>query len=419
MFSFMRIFIGSIFIFGSLHATITENNKAKIENYITGKRYHKLTMLIEHLIKSSKANISLLESLPQVQGEERLYRAIRATSKYLKIKGSLEFSREEFFRTAFFIERNKQKLLSKEALYSKKKTGLPIDLEINKHNNLVFMVLNGWKSAYLGKGGAKIVYKAVAYGSKGPLIVARAVQRRSMNKELKFTKKLQGKSGVVKTLAVKIRKIHGKRSYILYSKLYNLGSLKSAFVEKRRFSIKHKLQIAKGALKGLETLHHNGIVHRDIAAQNIFLNVVKDRHGKKNFQAVIADFGWANFAKKNSGERAQANTKNAAPEGRCFKMLQGKHYYKTDVFALGLVLYNLAYGEKAHWKEIGFCDPNQYKNYLKQVISKKQQDIRKHPKKAQNKFKALVLKMLDPNAHKRPSAKWVRHQVEALLNHMQ
>lgn len=99
------------------------------------------------------------------------------------------------------------------------------------------------------------------------------------------------------------------------------------------------LRIAGGLLDGLSSIHEQGIIHRDISPDNVFM--VRDGRVK------ILDFGAAKFA---GGQDAPEEGKRAAvikvgytpPEQYHTKTEQGAW---TDIYAVGATLYRLATGQ--------------------------------------------------------------------------
>jgi serine/threonine-protein kinase len=96
------------------------------------------------------------------------------------------------------------------------------------------------------------------------------------------------------------------------------------------------LDLARQIAAGLAAAHVQGIVHRDLKPANIML----DGRGR----ARITDFGLAAAAEAISGKEAQQGTPAyMAPEQRA----GGEVTPRTDVYALGLVLYEMFTGRRA------------------------------------------------------------------------
>jgi serine/threonine protein kinase len=108
---------------------------------------------------------------------------------------------------------------------------------------------------------------------------------------------------------------------------------------KKNLSVKQVLEIGAQAAEGLAAAHEKGIVHRDIKPENIML--------RKDGRVQIMDFG---LAKLYAGTEASRLTKAGTTMGTVGYMspeqVQGQDVdHRTDIFSLGVVLYELLAGE--------------------------------------------------------------------------
>jgi hypothetical protein len=96
------------------------------------------------------------------------------------------------------------------------------------------------------------------------------------------------------------------------------------------------IQIARQICAGLAAAHDVGVLHRDLKPSNVMI----DEHGN----ARITDFGLAGLAEEFGADELAAGT----PAYMAPEQLEGKEQtVRTDIYSLGLVLYELFTGKKA------------------------------------------------------------------------
>jgi len=97
------------------------------------------------------------------------------------------------------------------------------------------------------------------------------------------------------------------------------------------------LETARKICAGLAAAHDKGVIHRDLKPQNIMLN--------KRGEPVIMDFGLAAVADQMTG----AEARNGTPAYMSPEQLRGDEVTaKSDIYALGLVLYEIFSGKRAY-----------------------------------------------------------------------
>src|SRR5215510_10252636 len=96
------------------------------------------------------------------------------------------------------------------------------------------------------------------------------------------------------------------------------------------------LEIARQLCAGLQAAHDEGVLHRDLKPANVMI----DGRGR----AKITDFGLAGATGGISGHEAQVGT----PQYMAPEQVTGRELSeRTDIYSLGLVLYELFTGKRA------------------------------------------------------------------------
>lgn len=376
---------------------------------------------LEKEIKRQKKSLKEWKACAKEMHSKKLLRAILATKKIKKEFPKLSLNTKALLQTSLFIESRLPALAKTEEYFlPKEKTGLQYDVEFDPNHKTRFIVLEG-KEAYIGAGAFKVVHKAIQYHHKSPQIVARAVERTDKKRERQITELMHGKPGIFETVGFGEFTKDGKTYSIIYSKLYSPGSLQDALDYGYKLSSHEKMQVAYELLQGLKALHKTGIVHRDLGARNYLIDIPEGKPDKRNVTACISDLGRATYAKDAGNTKVQGNTTYTAPEGLYKEKLQGKDYYKTDVFAVGCVLYRLFYGKKAPWQEVSYVKATEYPLYFrykelkhhveKYTKARRTRLAKKHSRTAKEEFELLILKML----HTKPTLRPTANQLEAKM----
>ena len=122
----------------------------------------------------------------------------------------------------------------------------------------------------------------------------------------------------------------------------------------RRFTILEITAIAEQAMAALEFAHQNGVIHRDIKAENFFL--LQDGERPEGFTLKLLDFGLARLTRdvdtddgqtvrrgnyRSTASRVFGSMATLAPEALTGAPVDGR----ADVYSLGIVLYELMAGE--------------------------------------------------------------------------
>lgn len=417
----------AVILFGTqaLDAKTQSSLKTKIESDL---KKHNDTHLGKLLKENVNTNITLdqLEALAKKNRSLPLLNAVKHTRKAKAKAKRFNITSRELLQLSYFIETTLSKHIAGETFYLQKhKTGLSQILEHDPRTNTSFIVLEGKKAA-LGEGKKKTVNYALMYDPAHPKVVARAEQTEEMRREMEITKKMQGKPGLFETVGFAKHKKNGKSYKTIYSKIYSPGSLQTAFEKKCKLSLHEKMTAALNILRGLESLHTNKIVHRDLGARNYLINIPHGKPGRRNVEACIADLGRADYVKSASVTKIQGNTKYTSPEGLFIKKFKRNDYYSADVFAVGCVFYRLFYEKMAPWQDKSYVKDTH--RSLKSRYKKMSHRIKKATKARRTKlagksssrltkkeaFELLILRMLHTNPSKRGSAEDLRRELELI-----
>ncbi|MFI5403769.1 MAG: serine/threonine-protein kinase, partial [Planctomycetota bacterium] len=111
-----------------------------------------------------------------------------------------------------------------------------------------------------------------------------------------------------------------------------------AFVREDRLTTGEYVDLAAGVLGALAHVHARGIVHRDVKPENLIV-----RRGDGHLEVVLIDFGLAVSKGANRAGEASGTLPYIAPE-----VLAGAAATaRSDLFALGMVLFEVATGKAA------------------------------------------------------------------------
>lgn len=165
--------------------------------------------------------------------------------------------------------------------------------------------------------------------------------------------------------------------YIVMEFLYG-QTVKELLAKGKAFSYLTAVKIMKAILQGLEKVHQEGIIHRDIAPDNIFITV--------NDEIRLLDFGAARYAvTKHSRSLSVILKPGYAPEEQYRS--KGEQGPWTDVYGAGATLYRMITGIRPQESierlmddkvktptELGIEIPKSIENALMNAMNVRKQD---------------------------------------------
>ncbi|HKH45559.1 MAG TPA: protein kinase [Thermoanaerobaculia bacterium] len=184
---------------------------------------------------------------------------------------------------------------------------------------------------------------------------------------------------------------------------YVEGATLRKMVERGPLPVRQVLELARELADGLEAAHREGIVHRDLKAENVLVTF--------SGRPKIMDFGIAKRLLAEEGE--ESLTAEDAVVGTCRSMspeqARGEPVdHRTDLFALGVLLYEMLTGTSP------FAAENRLAT-LNRVIHSRQRPIRELASAVPGEVSRLVDDLLEKEPYLRPqSAGQVRRVLDRL-----
>jgi tRNA A-37 threonylcarbamoyl transferase component Bud32 len=231
--------------------------------------------------------------------------------------------------------------------------------------------------AEVGRGGMGVVYRArdvrlgrtVALKMLPPELFSDPERRRRLVQEARAASALVHPS----LATVYDFEERGEGAFIVYE--FVEGQTLRESIQHNRWSVDAILQLGAQLADGLSAAHERGIVHRDLKPENIMVKPESGRAG----QVKILDFGLAKFRKPLKSVPGDSDTRaETATLSTAAGLLVGTVNYmapeqlegepadpRTDIFSLGLVLYELAAGSNPF---VGKSATSTIANILKQEV---------------------------------------------------
>ena len=207
---------------------------------------------------------------------------------------------------------------------------------------------------FIGRGGMGEVYEAndlelgdhVAIKTVLPEFTADPTGLRRFKREIQLARKVTHPN-VCRIFDVAHHERDGREYTFLSMELLEGETLSEHLKTKGRLTTDEALPLVRQMAAGLDALHQAGIVHRDFKPANVILT--EDSSGGR--RAVITDFGLARNVLKQSEENTAFSRSGqilGTPSYMAPEQFSGGEVGPwTDVYALGLILFEVVTGEKA------------------------------------------------------------------------
>lgn len=267
---------------------------------------------------------------------------------------------------------------------------------------LAFPKIPGYKIIKLiGQGAHGLVYKGI--DKKSHREVAIKVLKPSQKGDKVFLRRFHRELRVVSSLShphiIKIYDV-GRKGESYFVMEYLKYSLKDLLYDRKiKLAKMDALKIIRKLAKVLEYAHSKGIIHRDIKPGNILF--------RKNGQAVLADFGLVKDLEfKDDGTKPFTiiGTPHYMSPEQCSAE---KADYRSDIYSLGVVLFELLSGKLPY---NGESWPELYKQHTDPSIP-----IPLLPREAKD-CQPLIELMMAKDKHIRIDAHHVCQMIEEILS---
>lgn len=187
-----------------------------------------------------------------------------------------------------------------------------------------------------GSGGMSDVYKAKDH-TLGRYVGIKVLKQEfsdDVNFVTKFRTEAQSAAGLEHPNIVNIYDVGSENSIHYIVMEYVEGITLKTYIEKKgQLSFKEAVSIAIQVGRGIEAAHNKHIIHRDIKPQNIIIST----EGK----VKVTDFGIAKAATNNTiSSDVMGSVHYASPEQARNGFVDGK----TDIYSLGIVMYEMVTG---------------------------------------------------------------------------
>jgi tetratricopeptide (TPR) repeat protein/TolB-like protein/tRNA A-37 threonylcarbamoyl transferase component Bud32 len=193
----------------------------------------------------------------------------------------------------------------------------------------------------LGRGGMGAVYKAydkdldrlVALKLVRPDLAHQDKAMQRLKQELLLASKISNKN------VLRIHDLGDVNGVKFISMAYVEGEdLQQRLLRQGRPDVDQAVGLARQLCSALAAAHHEGVVHRDLKPQNVLI----DKAGT----AYVSDFGLAKSLEEGGAMMTHAGELVGTPLYMSPEQVEGKQAdARSDIYALGLVLYQMLTGE--------------------------------------------------------------------------
>ena len=192
----------------------------------------------------------------------------------------------------------------------------------------------------LGRGGMAVVYRAFQPSLNRYVAIKVLPPHLGFDKEFveRFQREALASAKLRHPNIVVIHDVgHQQGIYFIVMELLEGRTLKQLIEQEGALSVERANRIVEQLAAALDYAHQQGIVHRDVKPANIFVG--KDDH------TTLTDFGIAKAASE-AQQLTRTGMLMGTPEYMSPEQAEGEKVdYRTDLYALGVVLYQMLVGQ--------------------------------------------------------------------------
>lgn len=193
----------------------------------------------------------------------------------------------------------------------------------------------------LGRGGMGLVYKAedIELGRTVALKLVRPELTLDDDAMRRFKQELLLASRVTHPNILRIHDLGEVDGVKFISMAYVEGmDLHHVLKQQGRLPVDQTLKIARQLAAALDAAHTEGVIHRDLKPQNVLVDAEN--------RAYVSDFGLAKSLESDSGMMTRTGEVLGTPRYMSPEQVEGKPAdHRSDIYSLGLILYEMATGE--------------------------------------------------------------------------
>lgn len=198
----------------------------------------------------------------------------------------------------------------------------------------------------IGEGGMGKVYKGLNVRTESPVAIKTLIPELVTDESLvkRFEIEAKAASNLRHPNTIRIYDF-GEHEGVLFMvmELLNGDSMEGVLRKERRLDPSRLIRIMEMACRSLAEAHEQGLVHRDLKPDNIFLNQIG---GEKDFVKVL-DFGVAKLKDKKYGSATLTQAGMIFGTPRYMSPEQARAFDidgRSDLYALGVIMYEALTG---------------------------------------------------------------------------